>query len=229
MEDRGPNAESQGRTHQEEPMDEVSESQDLTKVEFATALRGYDKEEVDTFLRELADEHNRLLTELATTKRSAEKAYQEMGEEIGDLLQHAKDVADQMRKKAEEEAANTKETARRAAERTVAEAENKADSLRRAAESDAIVRVREAQQKVSSLQDTEQQVRTRLYSLRMTIETLGEQIQGAEANPEVQQDVLEDSDEISALGGESEVPSFVEDTSAPEDEEEVTSPAPLEA
>ncbi len=172
---------------------------DLERVEFATSIRGYDKDEVDTFMRELAEEHNRLVAELAAVKRSAEKAYVELGEEIGDLLQHAKDVADQMRKKAEEDAATIKEKARRAAEKTTSEATRRAEDLRRAAEADAVGRLRDAQEKVRLLQETEKQIRTRLYSVRMTVQTLAEQIEAAEAKPEVEQEVLSDGEEIGAL------------------------------
>ena len=180
-------------------MQDEEATPNLTRVEFATAMRGYDKDEVDTFLRELAGEQERLTTELATANRRAEKAHLELGEEIGQLLQHAKDVADSLVKKAEEESASIKEKARRAADKTTTDAEAKADALRRVSESDAVARIRDAQEKVRALQDTEGQVRTRLYSLRQTVATLNDTIEEAEARPALHQEVLDDAGEVEAL------------------------------
>lgn len=174
-------------------------SQDLTRVEFATAMRGYDKDEVDTFLQELAAEQNRLVAELAQTQRTAEKAHQELGEEMGDLLQHAKDVAAGMVKKGEEQAAEIKEKARRAAERVLAEAERRGDELRRAAEGDAVARVRTAQEKVRTLQGAEQGVREQLQTLRSTLASLDRQVEEAAHAPAIDQPVLEDAAEVVAL------------------------------
>jgi DivIVA domain-containing protein len=196
----------------------IPASQDLARVEFATAMRGYDKDEVDTFLRELAEEQNRLVTELETAKRSAEKAHLELGEEIGDLLQHAKDVADQMVKKAEEQAAEIKEKTRRAADRTVAEAERRAEDLRRASENSAVTRIREAQEKVSSLETVEKEIRNHLYSLRKTIASLDEQLQTTQAESPIEQTILDDAGEILALSA----------TAAPAEPVAATSPAPAQ-
>lgn len=182
-------------------MQEPSSGPDLARVEFATSMRGYDKEEVDTFLRELAEEHNRLIGELASARRSAEKAHLELGEEIGELLQHAKDVADQLVKKAEEEAAATTEKARRDAERTTLDAQQRAEELRRASETDALKRLRDAQEKVAALQVTENQVRTRMYTLRQSVVSLAEQIEEVEDRPVIDQQVQDDADELETLRG----------------------------
>jgi cell division initiation protein len=184
-------------------MPEETSVPDLARVEFSTAMRGYEKDEVDTFLRELAQEHNRVVVELAAAQRSAEKAHLELGEEIGELLQHAKDVADGMLKKATEEAAATKEVARRKAEQVGADAQRKADQLVAAAEADALARVRDAQQKVRALQETEAEVRARLQGLQETVRGLGEQIAKSASQPEVRQKILDDPAEISVLSAPS--------------------------
>jgi cell division initiation protein len=184
-------------------MPEETSVPDLARVEFSTAMRGYEKDEVDTFLRELAQEHNRVVVELAAAQRSAEKAHLELGEEIGELLQHAKDVADGMLKKAKEEAAATKEVARRKAEQVGADARRKADQLVAAAEAAALARVRDAQQKVRTLQETEAEVRARLQGLHETVRGLGEQIAKSASQPEVRQKVLDDPAEISVLSAPS--------------------------
>jgi DivIVA domain-containing protein len=174
-------------------------AQELARVEFATAMRGYDKDEVDTFLQELAEEHNRLLADLAAARRTAEKAHLELGEEMGDLLQHAKDVAAANIKKGEERAAEIKEKARRAAERTIAEAQRKGDELRRAAEADAVVRIRTAQEQVQALQEVEKDVRAQLQLLRSTLASLDRQVDEASQTPAIDQPILDDAGEVVAL------------------------------
>lgn len=180
-------------------MQEQIDSQDLARVEFATAMRGYEKDEVDAFLRELAEEQVRLHEELTTARRTAEKAHLELGEEMGDLLQHAKDVAAAMVKKGEEQAAEIKEKARRAGERTMAEAERKGGELRRAAEAESVARIRAAQEKVRSLQQIEKDVRTQLQTLRSTLASLDRQVEDASEAPSIDQPVLDDAGEIVAL------------------------------
>ena len=184
-------------------MPDQSPVPDLARVEFSTAMRGYDKDEVDTFLRELAGEHNRVVVELGAARRSAEKAHLELGEEIGELLQHAKDVADGLIKKAREEAAATKEVARRKAEQLGAEARRKADELTAAAEAVSLARIRDAQQKVRALQETETEIRAHLASLLQTVKGLDDQIVRATGEPEVEQKVLDDRAELSVLSAPS--------------------------
>ena len=168
-------------------------------VEFTTAMRGYDKQEVDTVLRELAEEHNRVLTELAAARRSAEKAHLELGEDIGELLQHAKDIADGLVKKAREEAAAVAESARRSADATVARARRSAEELTAKAEAVAVAKVREAQRKVASLQALESEVRSHLAVLQQTARSLDEEIGRTVSEPPVVQEVLDDAGEVAAL------------------------------
>jgi cell division initiation protein len=168
-------------------------------VEFSSALRGYEKTEVDTFLRELAEEHNRLIAELAAARRSAEKAHLELGEEMGELLQHAKDIADGLVKKAGEEASLTIENGRRTAEATVAEARRLADDLTRTAEAAAVTRVREAQQKVAALQELETEVRSHLTALQHTARSLDSEIARTAGQAPIEQEVFDDAGEVAAL------------------------------
>jgi cell division initiation protein len=163
----------------EQPL--ASSTTSLERVEFATAIRGYDKDEVDTFLRELAAEHNRMMAELAAAQQGAEKVYLEMGEEIGDILQHAKDVADQMKKQAEEESAR------------------RADELRTAAEVSALKQIRDAQEKVRQLKAAEQEVRARLQTIADTIHSLSIRIADIDSTAEIDATTRDDASEIAAL------------------------------
>lgn len=178
---------------------EVSTSRQGYNVEFSTALRGYDKDEVDTFLRELAEEQDRLITQLTAARRRAEKAHLELGEEMGELLQHAKDIAENVVKKAGEEAAVAMEKARRNAEATVAGARRRAEDLNQAAETATVTRVRDAQQQVTVLQKMEAEVRARLASLQQTVRALDVDIERAAQQAPVSQEVLSDGAEVALL------------------------------
>jgi DivIVA domain-containing protein len=165
----------QGGMGLEHPL--ASSAQGLERVQFATAIRGYDKDEVDTFLRELATEHNRMMAELVAAQKNAENVYLEMGEEIGDILQHAKDVADQMIKRAEEEAAVITEQARRAAAKTASEAARRADQLKEA----------------------DQEIRARISLMAETIQSLSLQIADMDSASETEATANDETSEIAAL------------------------------
>jgi cell division initiation protein len=134
--------------------------------EFSTSLRGYDKEEVDAFLSTLAAEIREY------QRASSEQLYQNLGEEMGALLQHAKDSGDAMRKEAEEDAAAARHAAETDAQRTRADAEHKASETRAAAEADATERIKEAEERVRELEVLEREGRERLRLLRAEIEAL---------------------------------------------------------
>jgi DivIVA domain-containing protein len=165
----------QGGMGLEHPL--ASSAQGLEHVEFATAIRGYDKDEVNTFLKELATEHNRMMAELVAAQKSAENVYLEMGEEIGDILQHAKDVADQMIKRAEEEAAVITEQARRAAAKTATAAARRADQLKEA----------------------DQEIRARISLMAETIQSLSLQIADMDSASETEAAANDEASEIAAL------------------------------
>jgi DivIVA domain-containing protein len=133
---------------------------------FSSARRGYDKEEVDTYLRSLADEIR------AYQAASTERLYQNLGEEMGGLLQHARDSADAMLKEAEEDAAATRHKAERDAHETRAEAQRQADEIRAAADADATERIKQADDRVQSLEGIETDTRNRLVALRQEVESV---------------------------------------------------------
>ena len=159
--------------------------EDIEGAAFATALRGYDRKEVDDFLSEVASQQRALLDELVEIKQSADNAYLDFGREVGRVLQQAKSSADQILGKAEEDSAKLREEAARTAEQTIEESRRRADEMRAAAERDALERIRDADEKVQRLQETELDVRQRLHSWRDMLRTVGEQIERAEAEPTV--------------------------------------------
>jgi DivIVA domain-containing protein len=177
-------------------MTESMSPDQVERAAFGTALRGYDRNEVDIFLRRIADE----LRE--SQKLRSEKLYESLGDEIGNLLQHAKDSADEMTKEAEQDSARIRADAesasremRAAAERDATQmrtdAENDAaqartlaaedaSATRDEAERDATQRIKEAEAKVAELQDAEDGLRAKLVLLRSDLEVLTDQLRRLE-------------------------------------------------
>ena len=168
----------------------------IEKATFGMTLRGYDRDEVDIFLRRVADE-------LRESQRlRSEKLYENLGDEIGTLLQHAKDNADAMTKQAEEDSARIRADAEAAsremraeaendaaskramaegdAERMRADAEQDAATTRRDADRDATQRIKEAEAKVAELQEAEDSLRDKLAMLRADLEGLTDQLRRLE-------------------------------------------------
>jgi DivIVA domain-containing protein len=177
-------------------MKESVSPEQIEKATFGMTLRGYDRDEVDIFLRRVADE-------LRESQRlRSEKLYENLGDEIGALLQHAKDNADAMRKEAEEESARIRAeaeassremraeaesaaTEKRAeadmdAQRMRSDAERDAANTRDEANRDATQRIDEADGKVARLQEAEDQLRAKLALLRADLEGLTDQLRRLE-------------------------------------------------
>jgi DivIVA domain-containing protein len=140
--------------------------EEIQAAEFTVAVRGYSREEVEEFLSALAQDQRTLLEALENAKREAEQTYLALGDEIGGLLQHAKDVADGMVKKAEEEASRLREEARSSAERSKSEAEQLAARIVQTAKQEADECIAEGRETVSEFQEAERRSRERLQNLR---------------------------------------------------------------
>jgi DivIVA domain-containing protein len=97
---------------------------------FAISDRGYDPGEVETFLKRVAAHVEALAAGVA---EFGVKPYEQFGIEMGDLLQHAHDAAEHLRKEAENEAAVILQEADKAARHM----RDEAASLKREAESEA--------------------------------------------------------------------------------------------
>jgi cell division initiation protein len=83
---------------------------DLRQSQFATAMRGYEKNEVRTFLAEAADDYEQALREVDTLKQALTRADQDLVEHrdreinLRNTLLTAQRLADQIRENAEQEA-----------------------------------------------------------------------------------------------------------------------------
>jgi DivIVA domain-containing protein len=147
--------------------------EDIETASFTVGIRGYDKQEVEAFLADIAD-YVRALTEASTN------AYVDLGEEMGELLQHARNSADEMTTRAQEEATalraqvdaeiadkrrETDEYIRTASEDITAEVEGR----REAAEEQARAIIEDAQTRIVTLQREEADARERIRALRLQL------------------------------------------------------------
>jgi DivIVA domain-containing protein len=147
--------------------------EDIETASFTVGIRGYDKQEVEAFLADVAD-HVRALTEASSS------AYVDLGEEMGELLQHARNSADEMTNRALEEATAVRaqvdaeiadkrreadEYVRRSTDDIVGEVERR----RAAAEEQARAIIEDAQTRIVTLQREEGEARERIRALRLQL------------------------------------------------------------
>jgi DivIVA domain-containing protein len=130
--------------------------------EFVVTLRGYDKTEVDGFLREVADDYR--------TALDAGNANADAVLEVQVLRQAAADAADELMRQAEAQAAELRAQAEAQADLLRTSALAHAEQLRAAAAADAGRAVAGAREKLQHLASCERVARTRLSSLRKVLD-----------------------------------------------------------
>jgi DivIVA domain-containing protein len=168
--------------------------EEIESKEFLITLRGYDKDEVQAFLRAVAADYRGLADNARTAAPvpSGSNPFESLGEEVGTVLKVARESANQQRQKAEDEAAATRRRAEEesaalrnaasaAAKRLTEEAERHAIEVRAHAERDAGERLRETARRVERLQGTETKLRQRLYSLEMMLQSMRQELDSADA------------------------------------------------
>ena len=169
--------------------DEFLSPKEITRKDFQVRLRGYDRDEVEALLQMVAADYERLL-HLVGSARADRKPYETLGDDIGDLLQLAKDKAERLRQDAEEEAAALRAQARREAEalRTEAkqsvrllidDAERRATQVRQTAERRAAELLNEAGRRVQLLLGIEADVGKRLDSLQARLWSLQQEFEAS--------------------------------------------------
>jgi DivIVA domain-containing protein len=163
-------------------MRETLSARDIERAEFTVVLRGYDRDEVEAFLRQVAEDHGRLTEALESSERHAEKPYESLGADMGELLQHARDSADDLRRRAEEDAKGVRQEAKKDAASIREQAEHEADEIRKAADYDASQRIQEAERRVRRLMEAEAEARHRLHEVRDEIGLVVERMEHAEAS-----------------------------------------------
>jgi DivIVA domain-containing protein len=101
--------------------------EEIQSLTFNVVMRGYARDEVQEFL-------NAVSAEIQRVEELADQAYRRAGEDIGDLLQRSKDIADKINTEAEAVAQATRAKAESDAARMRAEAEQDSTKLRADAE-----------------------------------------------------------------------------------------------
>lgn len=91
------------------------EPRDIESRTFAIARRGYDREEVDAFLRRVAEEYERLQASIAEAPPPSEAAYGNIGSHVSAVLAAAAKAAEDMRTTAELQAEEILDEARKKA------------------------------------------------------------------------------------------------------------------
>lgn len=150
------------------------EPEEIESKEFLVSLRGYDREEVDAYLRELADEIRRLSTNIGTAAApSAAPAgdpatfYKQIGDETSKILLAAEEAGREINTRARAEAAELLSSARSQAE----EIRKLGDQQRQAAEDD-LRRLREARSILATqLEDVRRRLDETIARLQAPIET----------------------------------------------------------
>ena len=154
------------------------EPEEIESKEFLVSLRGYDREEVDAYLRELADEIRQLSTNIGTTAPpsaapSAVPAgdpatfYKQIGDETSKILLAAEEAGREINTRARAEAAELLSSARSQAE----EIRKLGDQQRQAAEDD-LRRLREARSILATqLEDVRRRLDETIARLQAPIET----------------------------------------------------------
>jgi len=122
------------------------EAEEISQREFLTALRGYDRDEVDAYLREVADEVRSLRKQIASAGADApppppsptepetvaasdpSEAYKRVGEETSKILISAEQVANEIKEKARREAAEVLADARQLADKTKRESKEQQEA-----------------------------------------------------------------------------------------------------
>jgi cell division initiation protein len=162
-------------------MEHALTPEEIKGADFSVALRGYDRQEVEAFLEDVA-------AEVSLLKESSERAHQAVGEELGQLLQQAKDVADKVLSDAQSEAAallqgaaneaaGLREEAEAYAKQVRVEADGEAASTRAEADQDAEQRISAADNKVRELNAGEAETRERIRALRVELEEVAKSLQ----------------------------------------------------
>lgn len=164
---------------------------EIEEKDFLVTIRGYDKDEVRAFLSAIASDYEIAVARAEDAEKAKGKPFETLGNELGHVLQAAKDSADHLRKNAETEASalrqrteqearqlreattqaaqKLREEAERLANETRAGAEQWASQLKGKIKKETDERVKESARRVQRLQIAEAKIRERFESLQETL------------------------------------------------------------
>jgi DivIVA domain-containing protein len=213
---------------------------DIAKKVFPVRRSGYDRDLVDSFLRAVAADHQRLMQDQMRMKASAPGgiAYKEFAGELGGVLQKAAESADRIQREAVEEAERMRaeveaevRATQAAVERSRAGAENEADQIRQEALAEAKHLVETARQEADQLHElTERETQEQLSAATREIT---ERLNSAEARVEqlrvAERALIERLREATALVQDAMAGRHRNGAVPVEDEEEIVDTSPMRA
>lgn len=151
---------------------------DIHKKEFRRVFRGYDEEQVDSFLDQVIMDYEKLYRDNQQLKEQLERAegsmaqYQEMEEVLKNTLVMAQKNAEELRENTEKEVQIMMEKAQEKAYRTVNRAEQEAREILARAEQQANKMVSEAEKRVRQLLDRYEEIEKQVQVFRIKFKSL---------------------------------------------------------
>ncbi|MGH2689919.1 MAG: DivIVA domain-containing protein, partial [Actinomycetota bacterium] len=142
--------------------------EDIEAREFPTSLRGYDREEVDSFLRDVAAEVRRLRSALAQQVASASSPEAGSAPDTADAYRQVGDETARILVAAEQSAREIKERGQREIAELLADAREEAAALSRAA----IAERETVEEDIRQLQEARAMLGTEMEDLRRRFEEL---------------------------------------------------------
>lgn len=137
------------------------EADEVGQKEFLVALRGYDREQVDAYLREIAEELRRLRSAsesaVAPAPSSAAEVYKGIGEKTSQILVAAEEAGEEIKTTARDEAA-----------RILTDTRMEATSLARTSQNER----RQAEQEIRKLRDARNLLKTQLEDVGRRLEEM---------------------------------------------------------
>jgi cell division initiation protein len=144
--------------------------EDIRKTTFHVTMRGYARDEVDEFL-------NAMARAVGSLNERAETAYLNLGVKMGELLQEAKDAADELLSNARADVGNMLQEASIKAQELEQTSQAQAEDRVRTAEAHATKIIGEAEQRVAELTAAENAIREDLTSLRSQLGRITDRLQ----------------------------------------------------
>ena len=153
--------------------------EEIKNRDFLVALRGYDKDEVASFLHEVASQYADLMAEAALARENGPAGpppadpFNDLGDHVASVMRAATEAANQRQVDSEQEAASIRRAAREEAEHAAAEARLELDTasdLRADAEREASQLRSAAREEAEQVRKEARQVLDQAMEVRATVE-----------------------------------------------------------
>jgi DivIVA domain-containing protein len=142
--------------------------------QFSVSVRGYDVEEVQSFLKVVADRYREALDTIADLEASTpQDPYESLGAEVAEVLSSARRTADKLKADANQEAESLRSQALEAVEEAIRlrdEAEREASELVTAAHESAEAELAQVRESASSVERLRQKLQEERQMLQQTVD-----------------------------------------------------------